>query len=99
VDPTIHWANPPGGSTGRDKAPKFTSTPGPYTGPVPLVVHLHGAHAYEDSDGYPQAVYRPPAKNIPKGYATVGTQYNQFKEEAHARAGVEWTIEMAQFAF
>ncbi len=91
VDPTLHWANPPGGTDGRDKAPKFTKTPGPYTGPVPLVAHLHGAHAYEDSDGYPEAWYLPLAKNTPKGYASVGSKYYQYKEEAQARAGVEWT--------
>jgi spore coat protein A, manganese oxidase len=33
VDPTLHWANPPGGATGRDHRPTFGSTPGPYTGP------------------------------------------------------------------
>ena len=43
VDPTLHWANPPGGTTDRDTRPTFTSTPGPYTGPVPLVTHVHGA--------------------------------------------------------
>ncbi len=43
VDPTLHWANPPGGITGRDTRPTFTSTPGPYTGPVPIVTHVHGA--------------------------------------------------------
>src|SRR4029453_487696 len=36
VDPTLHWANPPGGTTGRDTRPTFTSTPGRYTGPVPI---------------------------------------------------------------
>lgn len=45
VDPTLHWANPPGGASGRDSVPTFTSTPGPYTGPVPLVTHLHGGPA------------------------------------------------------
>jgi len=43
VDPTLHWANPPGGTSGRDTRPIFASTPGPYTGPVPLVTHVHGA--------------------------------------------------------
>ena len=99
VDPTIHWANPPGGIANRDKPPRFTSTPGPYTGPVPLVVHLHGAHAYEDSDGYPEAWYLPLARNIPKGYATVGSKYYQFKAEALSRAGVRWASGMAQFEF
>lgn len=42
VDPTLHWANPEGGISWRDARPTFTSTPGPYTGPVPIVTHLHG---------------------------------------------------------
>ena len=51
VDPTLHWANPPGGVDGRDHHPMFDSTPGPYTGPVPMVVHLHGGHSTEEADG------------------------------------------------
>ncbi len=43
VDPTLHWANPPGGARGRDTRPTFASTPGRYTGPVPIVTHVHGA--------------------------------------------------------
>ena len=27
VDPTLHWANPPGGTTGRDMRPEFEETP------------------------------------------------------------------------
>ena len=41
VDPTLHWANPPGGVTGRDMRPDFSETPGRYTGPVPMVTHVH----------------------------------------------------------
>ena len=53
VDPTLHWANPPGGTAGRDMRPTFTATPGPYTGPVPIVTHVHGAVGVGDeSDGY-----------------------------------------------
>src|SRR5215469_7684165 len=43
VDPTLHWANPAGGQAGRDSRPKLKSTPGRYTGPVPIVTHVHGA--------------------------------------------------------
>jgi spore coat protein A len=43
VDPTLHWANPPGGTSGRDSRPTFTETPDRYTGPVPIVTHVHGA--------------------------------------------------------
>ncbi|MHB0937763.1 MAG: multicopper oxidase family protein [Armatimonadota bacterium] len=79
VDPTLHWANPPGGQLGRDMRPIFTATPEPYTGPVPIVTHVHGAHTTEDSDGYPEAWYLPAASNIPSGYATTGTYYDKFK--------------------
>src|SRR4029450_2358114 len=37
VDPTLHWANPPGGHTERDMRPSFAATPGPYAGPGPVV--------------------------------------------------------------
>ena len=77
VDPTLHWANPPGGVSGRDTRPNFTQTPGAYGGPVPMVVHLHGAVGVGDeSDGYAEAWYLPTAKNVPAGYATEGTWYS-----------------------
>jgi spore coat protein A len=90
TDPTLHWANPPGGTAGRDSQPTFTSTPPPYTGPQPMIVHLHGAHDFEESDGLPQTWFLPMAKNIPNGYATVGTDYDSFKQEAFQRWGVQW---------
>ena len=61
VDPTLHWANPPGPV---DSRPTFDSTPTAYTGPVPLVTHLHGAHVDPGSDGFPEAWYLPGAANI-----------------------------------
>jgi len=80
VDPTLHWANPPGGRKGRDSRPSFSTTPGPYTGPVPMVTHVHGAHTTEESDGYAEAWYLPVANNIPKEYATTGTFYDYFNQ-------------------
>src|SRR4051812_21585556 len=62
VDPTLHWANPPGPV---DTRPTFTATPGPYRGPVPLVVHLHGAHVDPESDGYPEAWFLPTRATSP----------------------------------
>jgi len=65
VDQTLHWANPPGdcmdGAKGTDCRGK---SPLPYEGPVPVTVHLHGAHVNPDSDGFPEAWYLPDANNI-----------------------------------
>ena len=79
VDPTVHWANPPGGTTGRDMRPTFKDTPGRYTGPVPIVTHLHGGHTEDYSDGYAEAWYLPAASNIPEGFATTGSRYDYFR--------------------
>jgi spore coat protein A len=95
VDPTLHWANPPGGKNGRDMRPSFTATPGRYTGPVPMVTHVHGAHTNEDSDGYPEAWYLPNANNIPKGYAQTGTFYDYYlKKYKH-----NWDPGTASFSY
>lgn len=99
VDPTLHWANPPGGTAGRDSTPTFTTTPGPYTGPVPMVVHLHGGHSREESDGYPEAWYLPVARNIPAGFAKVGTFYNEFRAKFEQRHGIEWKPGTATFQY
>jgi len=78
VDQTLHWANPPGGVAGRDMR---GVDPTPYTGPVPIVTHVHGAHTTEDSDGYPEAWYLPAAVNIPVGYATTGTYFDLYNQK------------------
>lgn len=96
VDPTLHWANPPGGADGRDSRPVFASTPGAYTGPVPMVTHVHGAVGVGDeSDGYAAAWYLPAARNIPSGFATEGTWYDFFAAKAQATFGAEWNAGFA----
>ena len=91
VDPTLHWANPPGGLTGRDSTSTFASTPSPYTGPVPMVVHLHGAVGVGDeSDGYAEAWTLPDAVNIPAGHATRGTWTDFFAAKAQSLYGLSW---------
>jgi FtsP/CotA-like multicopper oxidase with cupredoxin domain len=100
VDPTLHWANPPGGTGGRDSRPTFESTPGRYTGPVPIVTHAHGAVGVgDDSDGYAEAWYLPAAGNIPAGYATEGTWYDFFAGKAAAGYGVTWGPGFATFQY
>jgi FtsP/CotA-like multicopper oxidase with cupredoxin domain len=100
VDPTLHWANPPGGTAGRDTRPTFETTPGPYTGPVPIVTHVHGAVGVaDDSDGYAEAWYLPAATNIPEGYATEGTWYDFFAGKAATAYGVAWGPGFATFQY
>ena len=74
VDQTVHWANPPGGPGGQDS---MGADPNPYTGPVPLVTHLHGANVVPGSDGYPESWTLPAASNIPAGYASRGSHWAQ----------------------
>lgn len=89
VDPTLHWANPPGGLSGRDHRPTFSSTPHSYTGPVPIVTHLHGILTAEQYDGYPEAWYLPHARNIPAGHATEGSFYTAYRVQA-TQDGARW---------
>jgi spore coat protein A, manganese oxidase len=94
VDPTLHWANPPGP---RDARPTFPTTPGPYTGPVPLVTHVHGMAEVEDwSDGYAEAWYLPDAADIPSSFASVGTWYDFFWTKSGRR---DWAPGQATFHY
>jgi spore coat protein A len=97
VDPTLHWANPPGGVDGRDMRPEFKSRPKAYTGPVPLVTHVHGAHAPQESDGYAEAWFLPDAKNIPSGFATTGSFYDEFR--SLSPLGGDWGPGAAVFQY
>jgi len=100
VDPTLHWANPPGGIAERDTHPMPAKTPGRYQGPVPIVTHLHGAvDVGDDSDGYAEAWYLPDAKNIPSGFARVGSWYQFFKRKALNRYQTSWTRGSATFHY
>jgi FtsP/CotA-like multicopper oxidase with cupredoxin domain len=79
LDQTLHWANPP--ATGcREGDPNrtdcATGNPAQYTGPVPIVTHVHGAHVQPHSDGYPEAWWLPAASNIQAGYATSGSLFD-----------------------
>jgi bilirubin oxidase len=99
VDPTLHWANPGGGTTSRDSRPEFAATPGPYTGPVPIVVHLHGGTNTEESDGYAEAWYLPAARNLPAGFAPVGTFYDEFAAKFADQWGQVWQPGTAVFQY
>ncbi|MBK8050590.1 MAG: multicopper oxidase domain-containing protein [Anaerolineales bacterium] len=96
VDQTLHWANPPGGNAGRDT---HGMSPAPYTGPVPLVPHVHGAHTTDESDGYTEAWYLPPAKNIPAGFARTGSKYDYFRLKFFLKRLAKWPTGSAVFHY
>ncbi len=78
VDQTLHWANPTG--TGCRNASMTTDcmtyNDSEYTGPVPIVTHVHGAHVDPHSDGYPEAWWLPNALDIPSDYVRSGTFFD-----------------------
>jgi FtsP/CotA-like multicopper oxidase with cupredoxin domain len=97
VDPTLHWANPPGGVQGRDSRPTFSATPEPYKGPVPIVTHMHGNHTFDYSDGYAEAWFLPDAQNLPAGFAAEGTFYDYFRDKSPL--GDQWEAGSAVFEY
>jgi FtsP/CotA-like multicopper oxidase with cupredoxin domain len=97
IDQTLHWANPPGGVAGRDRA---GVDPVAYAGPVPIVTHVHGAHVSEESDGYPEAWFLPAADDIPAGYARVGSSYEANRDAFTQRyGGTPWAPGTATFQY
>ncbi|HET7767654.1 MAG TPA: multicopper oxidase [Chloroflexota bacterium] len=97
VDPTLHWANPPGGLDGRDGEAAPAPGPARYTGPVPIVTHVHGIHATQESDGHPEAWYLPAARNIPARYATTGTYFDAYRQSSPL--GEQWGPGAAVFEY
>ena len=60
IDQTLHWANPGADCiSGADKTDCRGASADLYTGPVPIVTHVHGAHVGPESDGYPEAWWLP----------------------------------------
>ncbi len=102
VDPSLHWANPIGR---RDTRPNAIDDPdywsrnyidsnGNYSGPVPMVTHVHGAHVSEESDGYPEAWYLPNARKLP-GLHRTGTFYDYY----NTKYAQGWSSGSATFTY
>jgi hypothetical protein len=65
VDQSLHWANPLADcDTGEIRTNCASESGAPYTGPVPIITHVHGAHVGGASDGYTEAWWLPNADNI-----------------------------------
>jgi FtsP/CotA-like multicopper oxidase with cupredoxin domain len=85
VDQTLHWANPAFATPCKTESQGTdcrTNDPNNYFGPVPMIVHVHGAETYEWSDGYPEAWYLPDASNLNGDYATGGSFFDVFNSGA-----------------
>ena len=76
VDQTLHWADPNGDDGSFDA----------YTGPVPVVPHLHGGEVPSESDGGPSAWFTPGMKETGPVWGNDGTDnqyhYPNTQEEA-----------------
>lgn len=94
IDQTLHWANPVGDCADSTRKSDCRGTsPTPYVGPVPMVVHVHGAQVREWSDGYPEAWFLPNANDIPPDYRTEGALHGVFQsraESAFVENPIEW---------
>ena len=65
VDQSLHWANPAADClSGEVRSDCAGTSIDPYLGPVPMVTHVHGAHAAAAGDGYTEAWWLPNADNI-----------------------------------
>ena len=87
VDQTLHWANPAYATlckTGQAGTDCRTENPSYYAGPVPMIVHVHGAETYEWSDGYPEAWYLPAANNLNAEFALGGSFFDVFNSGANS---------------
>ncbi|MEW2431797.1 multicopper oxidase domain-containing protein [Micromonospora sp. NPDC047644] len=99
VDPTLHWANPAGGIEHRDHHGQWDGSPRGYRGPVPQVVHLHGAHSTQESDGHSEAWYLPVARDLPPDFAVSGSAYREFRSRFADRSGLRWAPGSATFEY
>jgi FtsP/CotA-like multicopper oxidase with cupredoxin domain len=76
IDQTLHWANPVQDCrVGSPRTDCAGDNPAQYTGPVPIVTHVHGAHVDPHSDGYPEAWWLPVCPQT-AGLATSGTLFD-----------------------
>ncbi len=99
VDQTLHWANPMGAcKDGSVRSDCSGTDPNPYTGPVPMVVHVHGAETHQESDGYPEAWWLPAANDIPPEILfSTGTFYDTFR--GSSPLGPSWEPGTAVFEY
>ncbi len=82
VDQSLHWADPLG-TTARNNCvngpPLAAPCTQPYAGPIPAVVHLHGAEVLSQFDGNPDAWFTPGLLQRGRGFFT--NTYNYVNQQ------------------
>jgi spore coat protein A len=82
VDQSLHWADPLG-TTAQNNcvngAPLAAACTEPYAGPIPTVVHLHGAEVLSQYDGNPDAWFTPGLSHKGRGFFT--NTYNYVNQQ------------------
>jgi spore coat protein A len=83
VDQSLHWADPLG-TTARNNCVNGPPLAGPclepYTGPIPAVVHLHGAEVPSQFDGHPDAWFTPGDAQIGRSFVSNTYSYPNSQE-------------------
>jgi FtsP/CotA-like multicopper oxidase with cupredoxin domain len=83
VDQSLHWADPLG-TTARNNCVNGPPLAGPclepYTGPIPAVVHLHGAEVPSQFDGHPDAWFTPGDAQIGPSFVSNTYSYPNSQE-------------------
>jgi spore coat protein A, manganese oxidase len=73
VDQTLHWADPLR-TTARNNCvngpPLAEACTEPFDGPIPAVVHLHGAEVLSQYDGHPDAWFTPEQEKTGRAFVT-----------------------------
>ena len=80
--PDAALGQPAGWRRGSRRSRRRSRDTRPYTGPVPIVTHLHGGHNAQESDGYAEAWYLPAAKTSLRASPAEGTFYDFFRAKS-----------------
>src|SRR5215471_4679567 len=78
VDQSLHWADPLGTTAANNCVngpPLAAACTQPYAGPIPTVVHLHGAEDLSQYDGHPDAWWTPGFGHKGKAFVTNTNNY------------------------
>jgi spore coat protein A len=83
VDQSLHWADPLGTTAANNCVngpPLAEPCTVPYAGPIPAVVHLHGAEVLSQYDGHPEAWFTPGETHTGRSFVSNTYNYGNTQE-------------------